>query len=98
MKSNKLAIGLLVTFFVLLSGCTVPQDTPTEEEKAITIGISQWVSNPEYDRNIQGFKDGIAENGYIEGENVEFLIENPDVDKERQRSIMQSFVDKEWII
>lgn len=66
----------------------------TEEEKMITIGIGQWVSNPEYERNIQGFKDGLAEQGYIEGQNIIFIIENPEADKTKQREIIQSFIDK----
>jgi len=92
MNKNIFLILLLVTI-LLISGC---KSTQTEtEEKVLTIGIARWVSNPGYDRNIQGFKDGLAEKGYVEGQNVNYIIENPETDKSKQRKIIQSFIDKD---
>jgi len=59
----------------------------------VTIGIARWGANPEFTRNTQGFKDGLAENGYREEENVEFIIRNPETDLEAQKEIIQSFID-----
>ncbi len=60
----------------------------------LTIGISQWVSNTEFERNLQGFKDALKEKGYIEGENVQYLTGISRADKEKQKEIVQSFVSK----
>jgi putative ABC transport system substrate-binding protein len=62
-------------------------------EKMTSIGIAGWGSNPEFTRNIEGFKDGLAENGYVEGENVHFIIKIPETDLDVQREIIQSFID-----
>jgi putative ABC transport system substrate-binding protein len=89
-KANKNALFVLILVVVLLfSGCT-----QTENKKTVTIGIARWVSNPEYDKNIEGFKAGLAENGYAEGENTEFITENPEANQSRQREIIRSFIDK----
>ncbi len=80
----------LIIVTLILSGCTV-----FEGKEEIIIGITQWVSNQEYTANIQGFKDGLAENGYIEGENIHFIIDNPEADEDRQREIIQSFIDED---
>ncbi|MFH1762511.1 MAG: ABC transporter substrate binding protein, partial [bacterium] len=57
------------------------------------IGISQWVSNPEYDRNIAGFKDKLAEYGFIENKNLKYIIKIAEADKTKQREIIKSFKD-----
>jgi len=90
---HKLILGfLVVALLVGVVGCA-PSQTESKET-VVTIGIALWASNPEYDRNIQGFKDGLAEQGYVEGQNVKFIIENPEADKAKQREIIQSFIDK----
>ena len=63
-------------------------------KKTFTIGITPWASNPDYDRNIQGFKDGLAEKGYREGKNVKYILKNPQANVDSQIEIVQSFVDQ----
>lgn len=93
MKGN-IILAIVIIILVVVAGFYFWQLHPeTIEERAVTIGIARWVSNPEYDRNIQGFKDGLAENGYIDGEKVTFIIRNPETDKEKQIEIIQSFID-----
>ena len=82
---------ILLISVLVVSGCKTTQ-TETEE-KIVTIGIAGWGSNPEFMRNIEGFKDGLAENGYVEGENVQFIVEIPETDLDVQREIIQSFID-----
>lgn len=57
-----------------------------------TIGISQWSDNPDYNEIIQGFKDGLAQSGYIDGKNLTLIIKNPNAEIEKQISIIQSFL------
>lgn len=60
--------------------------------EVFTIGIARWGENPEFARSVEGFKEGLAENGFVEGQNVGFIIENPETDLDKQRKIIESFV------
>jgi len=93
---NKKVIITIVVIIVVAAGLYFRQPGPeVTEEKRIIIGIAGWGSNPEFTRNIEGFKDGLAENGYIEGENIHFIIKIPETDLGVQREIIQSFIDIE---
>jgi len=59
-----------------------------------TIGIARWNSDPTYNGNVEGFKGGLAEMGYVEGENLKFIIKTPESNLEIQRQIIQSFIDE----
>lgn len=78
-------IGLLVMSLAVAANA---------EEKKYRIGVTRWVTNEEYDKNIQGFKDALAEAGLVEGKNVEYLIRNPELNFDKQREIVQEFIDK----
>ncbi len=71
-----------------------PTQTTADETKVFTIGIARWGSNPEFTRNVEGFKAGLAEKGYVEGENIRFIIKSPETDLKVQRQIIQSFIDE----
>jgi len=64
-------------------------------KEPVTIGITQWVSNQEYTANVKGFKEGLEEKGFVEGKDVIFIIENPEASEEKQREIIQSFIDRD---
>ncbi len=57
------------------------------------IGISSWNNNAENNEIINGFKDGLAEYGFREGNNVQLIIKNPNSNIENQINIIQSFID-----
>ncbi|MCP4346460.1 MAG: hypothetical protein GY795_13140 [Desulfobacterales bacterium] len=82
---------------IVLIGCSVLAGIIVmiishNQGKTITIGIARWGSNPEFDRSLDGFREGLAENGYVEGKNVRFIIRNPEADLEKQRNIIESFI------
>lgn len=58
------------------------------------IGISEWRNTPDHLKIIQGFKDGLAEAGFVEGKNIRFIIKNPDSKIENQINIIQSFINQ----
>jgi putative ABC transport system substrate-binding protein len=58
----------------------------------LKIGIARWNSDLTYGDNVEGFKEGLAEMGYVEGENVKFIIKTPESDLKIQRQIIESFV------
>ena len=57
-----------------------------------TIGISPWGPLDVYEESIEGFKEGLALNGFIEGENVEFIVRSAEFDLEKQIDIADEFV------
>ncbi len=64
-------------------------------QKPIVIGVAQWGTNPDYARNVQGFKDALAAKGYQENKNIRFLEGNAESNIEKQREIIESFVRAE---
>lgn len=64
-------------------------------KKMVTIGIARWNDNPSFGRSIDGFKQGLAENGYKEGENVRFIIKDPHANLDKQREIISSFISED---
>ena len=86
-------IIIIVVIVIGFLGLSLTHKTPSEKQM-LKIGIARWGSNPEFTRNVEGFKAGLAEKGYVEGENVIFIIKTPETDLEVQRQIIQSFIDE----
>lgn len=63
---------LLVLSCVLLTGC--------KEDKTLKVGIIQLVTHDALGACTQGFVDGLAEAGFVDGENCEIIIKNPEGD------------------
>jgi putative ABC transport system substrate-binding protein len=61
-------------------------------EEMYLVCISQIATHPDLDNNRQGIIDGMAEKGYVEGDNVEFVIRNAEGDMTTQASIADYFV------
>jgi len=59
------------------------------------IGITQVVTHPDLDSTRQGFINQMAEEGFIEGVNVEYHFRNPDNDLDEAERIAEEFVFKE---
>jgi putative ABC transport system substrate-binding protein len=99
---NKLIQLLLIVIIIILiillvtipRYITIYNIKNQDKDNIKTVGIARWVSNSEYDKNIQGFKDALENDGFIEGKNIKFIIENPEANKSKQKEIIQSFIDK----
>ncbi|MFH1615505.1 MAG: ABC transporter substrate-binding protein [Planctomycetota bacterium] len=92
---KKIILTITIIIAAVVSGfwgLFLTHKTPPEK-KVFTIGVARWGSNPEFTRNLEGFKAGLAEKGYVEGENVRFIIKCPETDMKVQRQIIQSFID-----
>jgi len=70
-----------------MSGCAA-------KEKVYKVGITQIVTHPALDANRQGFIDQMAEEGFIEGENIEYDYSNPEGDMSVAATIAQKFVSE----
>jgi len=66
----------------------------TKKPTVTKIGIMQIVEHPALDASRNGFIQRLAELGYEEGENVEFIIQNAQGDMAIAQSIAGNFVSQ----
>jgi putative ABC transport system substrate-binding protein len=78
---------LVVVFGLLLSACRAEQ--PRVYRVGILSGLSFAVDA------VDGFKEGMAELGYVEGENIVYDVQSTDFDMAAYRSVLQGFVADE---
>ncbi len=91
-RSNMLILmGILMSIIIIVG--VVFEYFERQSNGMITIGISRWGGNSEFGRSVAGFKEALHENGYIEGENIQYLEMNSETDIVKQRQIIQSFID-----
>ncbi|MDQ0298768.1 putative ABC transport system substrate-binding protein [Salibacterium salarium] len=79
------------------AGDTTDSSTSSEEMKQV--GATQIVEHPSLDAAYEGFKDGLADNGYEEGENIEYELKSAQDDMTNAQTIANNFVsdDKDLI-
>ena len=85
-----ITIGIVVIIVGLaLTAC----GSASYEDSHFTIGLV--TNNPNGLKNVQGFRDEMAELGYIEGENATFIFEETPVRGEDLDSVLKSMVEAE---
>lgn len=98
----KKIVGLMMVLMMgilLLAGCAGKQETESAAEPAaettqaetLTLGIVQIVEHPALDDSRKGFLDVLAENGYVEGENLVVDYQNAQGDQSNLTTITQKF-------
>ncbi|NLZ81113.1 MAG: ABC transporter substrate-binding protein [Clostridiales bacterium] len=70
---------------VLITGCS-------SKDSVITVGIGQFADHGSLDNCREGFIAGLAEEGFIEGENIKFIYENAQADTGIAAQISTNFV------
>jgi putative ABC transport system substrate-binding protein len=63
-----------------------------KDEGVIKVGISQVVTHPALDATRQGVVDGLADQGYVEGDNIEIDYQNSEGDPSLFDTIAEKFV------
>jgi putative ABC transport system substrate-binding protein len=100
MKKNKQSIGyrktittvivvMLVAGAFLLVSCTKGD----EDRRHFTIGLV--TNNPNGLINVQGFRDEMAELGYVEGENVTYIFAGHPTEGDELDAVLESIVEAE---
>lgn len=111
-KSKKLLSLLLATtlVFTMFTGCSKQEDISSKVEttkndavedtktdrKMFTIGISQIAPHGSLDNCREGFIAGLAEAGFVEGENVIFDYQNASGEVSNASMIADTFVSKKY--
>ena len=106
MKKKGLIITVALIFLVLAGGLILPMlgsgETETaskaSESEAVTeeklqIGVLQTTSHPSLDQITEGTIQGLAENGYAEGEDVEIEFQNAQGDQNLMNTMAKSLVE-----
>ncbi|MGO4888511.1 ABC transporter substrate-binding protein [Anaerobacillus sp. MEB173] len=103
MKVIKKFIAVPLLALMALAGCgseETAQSTENAEQPAneaqemVTIGTTQIVEHPSLDAAFEGFKAALADNGYVEGENVTFDVNNAQNDMNTNATIAQNLVNQ----
>ncbi len=93
-RVRTLIMIVLVTAVMTLAGVAAAcggDEGTADEGKVYKIGITQIVSHPALDACVEGFKEALAERGFVEGENVEYDLKNAEGDMATASSIAQTF-------
>ena len=88
MKNLKKLVAVIMTLALLFSLAAVSH---AEEEKVYRIGIIQFAEHGSLDNCRQGFIEGLAEEGFVEGVNVEFVYQNAAADTGYAAQIVDQF-------
>ena len=85
---------------LLLAGCAQGDPTTVGGKKDISVGAVTIVSHPSLDLLYEGVKASLADAGYVEGENLEMSLENPQGDQATLASIANTFAasDKDYFL
>lgn len=81
-------VSLLLSIAMLLSLATSAM-----ADDMITIGVAQFAAHPSLDNCYAGFVAGLAEEGFIEGENVTFVFQNAQTDTATANQIAINFAN-----
>lgn len=102
MKSNKKFLSLILSLTLgatLLTGCSGGGESSGSSNEVKKIGITQLVEHPALDQSREGFIEGLKENGFVEGENLEVDFQNAQNDNPTSQTIASNFAnDKKDLI
>ncbi|MFD2705108.1 ABC transporter substrate-binding protein [Salibacterium lacus] len=67
-------------------------ETEGSQEEVVQVGATQIVEHPSLDAAYKGFKQGLEDNGYTEGENIEYDMQNAQDDMSNAQTIANNFI------
>ena len=86
-------IFILLVLSAIIFSCSKTETNQTNDSEIIKIGIIQLVEHPALDQAYKGFVDGLKEEGYEEGKNVEFDYQNAQGEQANCITIAQKFLN-----
>jgi putative ABC transport system substrate-binding protein len=92
MKTKGLLKTILCLSMIVVLAIAMVPIIGCQTSQIYKIGISQVVTHPALDATREGIIEGLADRGYIEGEDVEFDYQNSEGDSTLFASIAQKFV------
>ena len=86
-------IFILFILSIIIFSCSKRETNNINNSEMIKIGIIQLVEHPALDQAYKGFVDGLKEEGYEEGKNVEFDYQNAQGEQANFITIAQKFLN-----
>ncbi|MDD3411589.1 MAG: ABC transporter substrate-binding protein [Eubacteriales bacterium] len=83
-----------IVSLVLVLALALTAASAVAEGKTYTIGIAQFAEHPSLDNCREGFVQGLAEAGYVEGDNVKFIYQNAQADMGMAQQIAQQLAQE----
>lgn len=91
--------GAALAAALLMAGCgtsaeptaTTPAASGTEEKPSVSVGAVTIVSHPSLDAVYEGIKEGLADAGYVDGENLTLEFQNPQGDQATLTNIANTY-------
>jgi putative tryptophan/tyrosine transport system substrate-binding protein len=92
---KRLAVPVLAGMLAL-TGCGKEEATggkgDGKEGKTVTIGVTQIIQHPSLDAAFNGFKKALEDNGFKEGKNVKYDVQNAQGDQSNNQTIANNLV------
>jgi putative ABC transport system substrate-binding protein len=82
---------LLLPLLLALGACVPAAPPPAAPAKVFRVGISQFFSHPVIDDYREGFLSGMAKEGFVQGQNVTYDVQNAQFNMDTLRAIAQKF-------
>lgn len=92
-RSSVSRVILLVGVIVVLAAALLVVNVIQKRSSVTTIGIMQIIEHPALDAAKKGFIDGLAEEGFVEGDDLKFESQSAQGDMATAQSIAQKFVN-----
>lgn len=97
MKKKYQALSFALAGMLLLAGCNSSSSSSTKEnndaeKKQYTIGLTQFGAHPSLDAATEGFIKALEDQGFKEGDNVTFDIQDAQFDMNNTQTIATNFV------
>ena len=83
---------LSLSMCAVIIGCSDKEDSADGNSK-LKIGVIQYAEHPALDQAYQGFKDGLKDEGYVDGENITIDFKNAQGDPSTPETIANKFVN-----
>lgn len=94
MKMKKwITTGLLTASLLALAACGESSNTSEENDETKTVGVLQLVEHGSLNAAYEGFKEGLAEAGYTEGENLTIEYQNAQNSQDNLKSMSERLVN-----
>ncbi len=94
MKMKKwITTGLLTASLLALAACGESSNTSEENDGTKTVGVLQLVEHGSLNAAYDGFKEGLAEAGYTEGENLTIEYQNAQNSQDNLKSMSERLVN-----
>lgn len=95
MKKLLTLLLILAMSLTMLTGCSDDSGSTTGGEDTFKIGIIQMMEHPSLNTIRESIIEGLEEEGYVDGENIEIIYQNGQNDMTTMQNIAQTFIGEE---